>query len=295
MIMKKFNYVIFILMASCFFFSCKNEKVDMSKYMSERDSIMKINQQKEQELNELNSILNTVASGLDSIAVQEGILYSNKSKDGILLSKDQIAANLNYMSELLSRQRHKIKALQDSLSSKKGVGGSILKMQKVIEFLNAQLSEKDAMIKTLQADLNNKKNDISQLRSTLVSMKNKSESIEKKNAALSKALSTQDEIINECYVKIGTKKQLMASGLLQGGFLKKKKINYGEVDKNKFNAVDIRKFREITLKSNNPKILTPLPNNRSYHFEDNGDGTCALVITNPTQFWSVSNFLIIQL
>lgn len=256
---------------------------------------MKINQQKEQELNELNSILNTVASGLDSIAVQEGILYSNKSKDGILLSKDQIAANLNYMSELLSRQRHKIKALQDSLSSKKGVGGSILKMQKVIEFLNAQLSEKDAMIKTLQADLNNKKNDISQLRSTLVSMKNKSESIEKKNAALSKALSTQDEIINECYVKIGTKKQLMASGLLQGGFLKKKKINYGEVDKNKFNAVDIRKFREITLKSNNPKILTPLPNNRSYHFEDNGDGTCALVITNPTQFWSVSNFLIIQL
>lgn len=293
--MKRFNYVIFILMASCFFFSCKNEKVDMSKYMSERDSIMKINQQKEQELNELNSILNTVASGLDSIAVQEGILYSNKSKDGILLSKDQIAANLNYMSELLSRQRHKIKALQDSLSSKKGVGGSILKMQKVIEFLNTQLSEKDAMIKTLQADLNNKKNDISQLRSTLVSMKNKSESIEKKNAALSKALSTQDEIINECYVKIGTKKQLMASGLLQGGFLKKKKINYGEVDKNKFNAVDIRKFREITLKSNNPKILTPLPNNRSYHFEDNGDGTCALVITNPTQFWSVSNFLIIQL
>lgn len=293
MIMKRFNYV--ILMASCFFFSCKNEKVDMSKYMSERDSIMKINQQKEQELNELNSILNTVASGLDSIAVQEGILYSNKSKDGILLSKDQIAANLNYMSELLSRQRHKIKALQDSLSSKKGVGGSILKMQKVIEFLNTQLSEKDAMIKTLQADLNNKKNDISQLRSTLVSMKNKSESIEKKNAALSKALSTQDEIINECYVKIGTKKQLMASGLLQGGFLKKKKINYGEVDKNKFNAVDIRKFREITLKSNNPKILTPLPNNRSYHFEDNGDGTCALVITNPTQFWSVSNFLIIQL
>ena len=32
-----------------------------------------------------------------------------------------------------------------------------------------------------------------------------------------------------------------------------------------------------------------------YYFEENGDGTCTLVITNPTQFWSVSNFLIIQL
>ena len=32
-----------------------------------------------------------------------------------------------------------------------------------------------------------------------------------------------------------------------------------------------------------------------YAYADNGDGTCTLVITNPTQFWSVSNFLIIQL
>lgn len=90
-------------------------------------------------------------------------------------------------------------------------------------------------------------------------------------------------------------KQLVASGLLKGGFLQKKKVNYEDVDKSKFNAVDIRKFREVTLKSNNPKILTPQPSNSSFHFEENGDGTCTLVITNPTQFWSVSNFLIIQL
>ena len=70
--------------------------------------------------------------------------------------------------------------------------------------------------------------------------------------------------------------------------MQKKKVNYEDVDKSKFNAVDIRKFREITLKSSNPKILTPQPSNRSFHFEESGDGNCTLVITNPTLFWSVS-------
>ena len=31
------------------------------------------------------------------------------------------------------------------------------------------------------------------------------------------------------------------------------------------------------------------------YFEESGDGHCVLVITNPTLFWSVSNYLIIQL
>ena len=151
------------------------------------------------------------------------------------------------------------------------------------------------IIKSLRADLNNSKKDITQLRASLSDMKNRATKAENKTQVLTTALSKQDDIINECYVKIGTKKQLSAAGLLKGGFLQKKKVNYEDIDKSKFNAVDIRKFREITLKSNNPKILTPQPSNRSFHFEENGDGKCTLVITNPTIFWSVSNFLIIQL
>ena len=211
-----------------------------------------------------------------------------------MLDRQQIAANLKGMADILARQRQKIQTLQDSLASKKTLQG-VDKLQKVVEFLNKQLAEKDQVIQSLRAELNNSKKDISQLRTTLSEMRTKAENAEKKTKVLTTALTTQDEVLNECYVKIGTKKQLMASGLLKGGFLQKKRVNYNEVDKSKFSAVDIRKFREITLKSNNPKILTPQPNNRSYHFEDNGDGTCVLVITNPTLFWSISNYLIIQL
>ncbi|WP_296094554.1 Cbp1 family collagen-binding glycoprotein adhesin [Prevotella sp.] len=291
--MKTFRIIMPLLML-VLVFSCKNEKVDMQQFVAERDSILQDNRSKTQQLDELNGVLSTIAIGLDSIAVQENILFNGSGRDGVRLDKHEIAARLNGMADILARQRAKIQALQDSLANRK-TSQSVEHLQRVVEFLNQQLAEKDQVIKSLRADLNNSKKDITQLRASLSDMKNRAVKAENKTQVLTTALSKQDDVINECYVRIGTKKQLSAAGLLKGGFLQKKKVNYEDVDKSKFNAVDIRKFREITLKSNNPKILTPQPSNRSFHFEESGDGSCTLVITNPTLFWSVSNFLIIQL
>lgn len=271
--------------------SCERNRVDMSKYIAERDSIIRDSQFKERKLNELSDIISTIAAGLDSIAMQENMLLTNKDKDGVLLSKRQIYENLKFFEGVLARQRRQIQQLEDSL----GHGAGVDKLRNIVEFLNAQLAEKDATIQSLKRDLSNKNKSISELRESLASIRTSVEQTEKKNKILTSALSTQDEIINECYIKIGTKKELQQAGLLKGGFLSKKRVDYANVGKENFNAVDIRKFREIVLKSDNPRILTPMPNNRSFHFEDNGDGTCTLRITDPTLFWSVSNFLIIQL
>lgn len=292
--MMKTSQIIMPLLMLIFVFSCKNEKVDMQHYVAERDSILQDNKNKAQQLDELNGVLSTIAIGLDSIAVQENILFNNSGRDGVRLDKHEIAARLNGMADILARQRAKIQVLQDSLANRKASQG-VEHLQRVVEFLNQQLAEKDQVIRSLRADLNNSKKDITQLRASLSDMKSRAVRAENKTQVLTTALSKQDDVINECYVRIGTKKQLSAAGLLKGGFLQKKKVNYEDVDKSKFNAVDIRKFREITLKSNNPKILTPQPSNRSFHFEESGDGSCTLVITNPTLFWSVSNYLIIQL
>lgn len=296
--MTKLKFIL-VLWAFASILACKNERVDMAGYMKERDSLIIENQANKEELAELNSIISTVSAGLDSIAIQEGILYSGKTRDGVALNRNQIIANINSMAEILKRQREKIQSLQDSLAMRSANSNkssqSIEKLQNVIAFLNKQLAEKDNEIQSLRRDVNSKNKDINQLRTSLSDMRNRAEKAENRTQVVTQALAKQDEIINECYIKIGTKKQLVASGLLKGGFLQKKKVNYEDVDKSKFNAVDIRKFREVTLKSNNPKILTPQPSNSSFHFEENGDGTCTLVITNPTQFWSVSNFLIIQL
>lgn len=292
---RKINILVILCLFGSMFIACKNENNANKGYAAERDSILQDNRSKTQQLDELNGILATIATGLDSIAIQEKILFKNSGSDGVVLDKYQIAERLKGMADILARQRQKIQALQDSLASRKSSQG-IVRLQKVVEFLNQQLAEKDQTIKTLRAELNDSKKSITQLRASLSSLQSRADKAEHRTQALTTALTKQDEVINECYVKIGTKKQLVASGLLKGsGLFSKKKVNYNEVDKSKFNAVDIRRVREIPLKSDNPKILTPQPNNRSFHFEDNGNGTCTLVITNPTLFWSVSNFLIIQL
>lgn len=71
--MKTFRIIVPLLLLM-FAFSCKNEKVDMQQFVAERDSILQDNRSKTQQLDELNGVLNTIATGLDSIAVQENIL-----------------------------------------------------------------------------------------------------------------------------------------------------------------------------------------------------------------------------
>ena len=106
-------------------------------------------------------------------------------------------------------------------------------------------------------------------------------------------ISAQDDIINQGFVKIASKSELKESGLLTGGFLKKKQVDYSMVEKNKFFTIDIRKVTEIDINSKHPKILTNVPED-SYLLERNGDKT-KLRIIDPERFWSVSKYLIIQI
>lgn len=277
------------------FLSCDNKGAGIKEILAERDSIVNANKAKDAELKELSKFVTTISDGLDSLAQQENILLSNKSKDGTMMSREQIRQNLKFFEEMLSRQRSKIQQLQDSVSAKGANNHNIAKLNSIIDFLKMQLEDKENEIKKLKGVLNDQNRSINELRSTLSAMRTRSEKAEKKAETFKTALATQDEIINECYVKIGTKRQLKEAGLLKTGFLKKKKIEYSNIDKSKFVKVDIRKLRSIPLQSNNPKILTPMPSTSSFHFDDNLDGRITLVIDNPTKFWSVSNYLIIQL
>lgn len=138
--MKTFRIIMPLLML-VLVFSCKNEKVDMQQFVAERDSILQDNRSKTQQLDELNGVLSTIAIGLDSIAVQENILFNGSGRDGVRLDKHEIAARLNGMADILARQRAKIQALQDSLANRK-TSQSVEHLQRVVEFLNQQLAEK---------------------------------------------------------------------------------------------------------------------------------------------------------
>lgn len=203
---------------------------------------------------------------------------------------------MDAIADVIAVQRKKMAQLQETLSKNKSANSTaVAQLQQVVSFLNKQLAEKDEEIKSLQVEVKSKNQNITQLNASLKSMRQKAEKAEKREQVLKEALITQDEVVNQCYIRVGTKKELKAAGLLNTGILRKKRVNYQSVEKSKFQSVDIRHTRRIKLNSDNPHILTPMPSSRSFHFEEIGDGSCELVITDPTRFWSVSNFLIIQL
>ncbi|MBR0045637.1 MAG: hypothetical protein IJP75_01965 [Bacteroidaceae bacterium] len=107
------------------------------------------------------------------------------------------------------------------------------------------------------------------------------------------ALVRQTEVINEGYVKIGTKKELQQAGVLSGGgFLSKKKLDVANFQHAGFMKVDISHYVEVEIPSKKIQILTAMPPS-SYIITNEGNAT-KLRITNPNAFWSVSNYLVIQ-
>ena len=276
------------------FCSCKGDVVDVSELVAERDSIVNASMQQKQELEKMNEFLAVISNGIDSISIQEGFIRNN-GREGTGMSREQMRQSLQELAELLTRQRQRIKMLEDSLKLK-GVGGENLR--NIVAYLNEQLLSKEAVINQLRSEISNKNTDIANLQSLrsseqatyqakISSLNKHIDDLGKKNEVQKQVLAAQSDMMNECYMKIGTKKQLKQSGILDG-----RKLNPGGLTPDKFVRVDIREFRELKINSKKPRILTTMPQN-SFSIVRNSDGSSTLTITNPSSFWSSSNYLVI--
>lgn len=280
----------FVIACLCYVSCSDNNQQNVDLLNKQIDSLQRENARKDGDINDMMSFVGVLADGLDSIAKQEEILfYTNKGKEGIMVDRQQLKKNLEMFENTLANQKKKIAQLVDSLKAR---GKSLNKLTSLVTYLNQQLEEKNALIKSLRTDLDNKNVNIAQLQRRVSSLSEDNSRLSEKVEKQVKALTAQAEVINECYVKIGTKKQLTELGIISGGFLKKTKVNHNAIQKDKFMRVDIRTFTEIPIPSSDPKILTQMPAS-SYRIEKN-KGTSTLYITDPTAFWSVSNYLIIQ-
>lgn len=255
------------------------------------DSLRTANESVQNDLNDMTEFVTILANGLDSIARQEDILLSNNGREGVILDRNQLRNNLELFEEMLTQQKTQISQLADSLRAR---GANMERLTALVDHLNRQLEEKDAVIKQLRNDIDNKNVSIAQLRNRVTSLSESNDNLTKKVEIQEEALTAQDEMINEGYVKIGTKDALVDAGILTGGFLKKKRLNVDAIKNGNFMRVDIRSFTEIPLNSGNPKILSQMPSS-SYRIEKTSKNSATLYVLDPTSFWSVSNYLVIQL
>ena len=268
-----------LFVAAVLFCACNNGANTSSEMSALTDSTVVDEPLVSEEVAQMVDIVNSVAACLDSIQLQENMIFKADEST----PKDQIIMRMKAFQELLSRKQAQINQLSGKNKSNKL---AMANLQKMVEYLQQQLTEKSEQIAKLEDAVQNKDMKISELRYDMNELQQRSDYLEDQNVA-------QDQQLNEVYFIVGEKKELIDLGVMKGGLLSKKKADYANLDKSKFTKRDMRGLEKLTIESKNPKLITEKPAS-SYTLTKNDDGTTTLEIKDPQMFWSVSPFLIIQ-
>lgn len=271
--------------------SCGHSAVEIATIVSERDSLRQVTENQNHRLETFTEILNVVNANLDSIATQEDQLFVNLNTDieNQPLTKDQLLNKVNSLDDLIQRQKKKIANLEDSIKTHKSRYNGDDNMIEIITTLKRQLAQKDVQIANLREVLAQKDFDIQALQETTTRQLNTINQLTLRNEQQQDALKRQDAALNLGYVAIGTKKELQSKGIIR----KERIVAQNALDRSKFSKVDIRRFTEMSFSAKRPKILTSMPES-AYELITDGNKNFTLRITNPTAFWSISNYLVIQ-
>lgn len=291
----KLVYHLLIIMLLSISFSC-SESAKEKQQRETIDSLRYENMQGQMDYEDLQQYLTIIADGLDSISIEEGEIFINTPGESLANNKQRMKQQLEHVRELLSRHRDRIDELERLLATQQG---DAKKLHTIVVSLRQQLDQKDQELAQLKSDLDNSRKNITALRNTVTQMQNVQETqeqtIQDQQATIQEqqaTIDTQAEQMYRAYIKIGTKNELKSEGLLSGGFLKKTKVDYSKIDLSTFQSIDTRTTNTISLPKKY-KIMTTVPKN-SYKVEKTDNGN-TLYILNPQSFWSVSNFLIIQI
>lgn len=284
--MKKIAYYLvaatIIVMAT----SCNGGSASMKEQL---DSLQTAYEQRNADYNELNEYLGVIATGLDSISLQEGQLLKND--EGPTLNREQIKKNLDSFQQTLQNQRERIAVMEKKLQTNQKYSAHL---RSIIATMKQQLAQKDEEIANLRKLVDDKNVDIARLKENVQNLQQRNEMQAGLIASQAETIMSKESTLNTVYIKIGTKKELKNAGLLDGGFLKKTKVDFDKIDKSAFKAVDKREIGQIDLGNvKKAKVMTPQPED-SYRIDQAGKSTI-LSITDKEKFWAVYDFVIIQI
>lgn len=282
MLMKNILMMVMCLMALA---SCKQEKVAPAlPQNSQVDSLSRIIEQKDNEINDMMELFNEVEEGFRLISEAENRVNLVKNGEGADKAQ-RIRENIQFIQQRLSQNRELIAKLRQQLRES-SIKGDQLK--RTLDNLVKQLEEKDGQLRDLRAQLEAKDIHIAELDQTISDLHQDVDNLKGESQQKSNTINTQDKQLHTAWFVFGTKKELKEQGILDGG-----KVLQGNFNKNYFTKIDIRVEKEIKLYSKSAKLLTMHPSS-SYTLARDSKNQYVLRINNPQIFWSTSKYLVIQ-
>lgn len=250
------------------------------------DSLLVANAEKDS----LLSLINDINDGMMQIRDMEKIISASNLNNETRNKRQEIMDNMRLIQQALQDRREKLASLERRIKNSKGDSAQL---QKTIDGLKKQIADQEASIARLTEELRKAHIEIQVLNTAVDSLNVANQTItEEKVAAEEKSEQLVNEL-NTCYYVIGSKNELKENKIIETGFLRKTKVLEGDYEINYFTKGDKRTLTEIPLHSKKAKIYTRHPEG-TYEIVDN-NGVKSLLITDPTRFWSLSNFLVIQI
>lgn len=282
--MKKFIAMSFVVVA-LLLAGCGEKKNNVPQLESnQEDSLNRIIDQKNNEINDMMGTINDIQEGLREISEAENNV--NVIKDGEGANKAaQIKESIKFISSTMERNRKLIDKLQQQLRES-SINSEQFK--KTINSLMAQIEDKENQLKQLRAELNAKDIHIAELDETIGNLNTNVSNLTEESNKKTETIKTQDKQLNTAWYVFGTKKELKEQRILNDGKLMQSNFN-----KNYFTKIDIRVDKEIKLYSKSAKILTVHPAD-SYTLSQDASKSYTLRITNPDLFWSTSKYLVVM-
>lgn len=284
--MKKLAFL--LVCVATMLVSCDGIMGGGKKLKAENDSLSTALAQRDAELDEMMSTFNDIQDGFrqineaeNRVDLQRGTISEHSAS-----ARQQIASDIEFITRTMSENKAQIAKLEAQL---KNSNTNSAQLKKAIAALQEELASKTQRIEELQEELASKNIRIQELDAAVISLTTDRESLTAENEAKTKTVAEQDKAINSAWFVFGTKSELRSQKILESGNV----LKSSDFNKDYFTQIDIRTTKEINLYSKRAELLTSHPTN-TYALEKDDKGQLTLKITNPTEFWSVSKYLVIQ-
>ena len=271
-----------VALASC----DKMNKESAGDASRERDSLMQVISQKDEELNEIVSCINEVQEGFARINEAEGRVTIANGNPESASTRGIIKENMQYIQEAMKQNRELIAQLQERL---KTTTFNAKALEKTIANLQAQLESQNQRIQELEASLAEKDIIIAEQGDQIDNLNENVTTLTEENRQKAETVAAQDKDLHTAWFVFGTKAELKEQKILQKGDV----LKTGDFNKDYFTQVDIRTMKEIKLYSKSAEMLTTHPKG-TYTLQKDQKGEYVLHITDAQKFWSVSKYLVIK-
>lgn len=234
-------------------------------------------------------LLNDITDGMSQIKAMEKILNSSDLNAETTSRKEQIKNDMAAIQLALQQRRLRLAELEKKLSSSQQYSATL---KRTVDNLKAEIAQQEASISTLRNDLQAAKIQVADLSRSVDSLNTTVTQERKATELAQQETQTVTNELNTCFYAIGSKSELKEANVIETGFLRKTKLMQSDFQQSYFTRADKRNLTDIATHAKKAKILTNMPAD-SYQIED-ADGYKIVHITDPARFWSLSNYLVIQ-